>query len=743
MDQVTRQQDSIPSAMPGEDDEIAGIAAVPVAPVTPQERPRILVVDDDPEIHLLAGATFDIAGFEFIGALDGPRAIDMLRGQLPDLILLDVMMPGIDGFETCRRIRREPGCALLPILMVTGCDDIASIETAYESGATDFLAKPINWMLMIHRIRYLLRGHATLAALHRSEARQSALIAAIPDALLRLDREGRVLQFKPGRGVQALGQGGEAAATLAELLPPSACMAIRREIAIALADQSMRELELELPGSGQDTFAFDARLIAIDGEQVILLLRDITERRQRQRVIHQLAYRDGLTGLANRQQFDQDLADALAHARRRDDQVAVLFLDLDQFKRINDSLGHATGDELLRGAAQRLQEVVDQATLGWEAATGPPVKTVARLGGDELTVILGGQGADQIARQVAERVIDRFREPFQCIEHSIVCTVSVGVAVHPSDGATAGDLLEHADTAMYAAKLNGRNTFRFFAPSMGEDASRKIDVEARLRRAVDEQQLALYYQPVVDIEHGETLRLEALLRWQDPEEGVVSAPSFIPVAEESGLILPIGLWVVEEIGRRLADWSQRGMSFGVALNLSVRQFAHQELIERLLELARGRPAGTIELEVTEGLLRDQGVQLTETFGRLHAAGIRIAIDDFGTGYSSLAHLQRLPIDTLKIDRRFVRELGHDPASDPLIRTMIALAKGFGLHTVAEGVETEEQLALLAHAGCRAAQGFLFAHPLTTDQVTTYLERGGDFPWCARARRDAAPAGSVH
>ncbi|NEX21381.1 EAL domain-containing protein [Thiorhodococcus mannitoliphagus] len=689
-----------------------------------EEKPCILIVDDDESMQLLAKRNLENFGFNYAGARTGQEAIDNVGMWEPDLVVLDVMMPGMDGFETCRRLRRKPGCELIPILMVTGLHDVESIQRAYESGATDFLSKPVNWTLMIHRLRYLLRGHATLAALHKSEARNSALISAIPDALLRLDKDGHILQFKPGRVLHGLGaQTQSLVSDLSDFLPETLCEAVRSEIRATLADWSVRELEIELPGGDRETLAFDARFIAIDAEQVILLLRDVTERRRRQRMIQDLAFRDGLTGLANRQQLSHDLSDALSNARRHDDEVAVIFLDLDQFKRINDSLGHGIGDELLRAAALRLQSAVDQIVQSSRSQGAPIGQTVARLGGDELTVVLKGVNVRQLARGVAEGIIQGFREPFDIAGHSIVCTVSIGIAVAPDDGDTIEALLKHADTAMYAAKLRGRNNAQFFTASMGEAATRKLDIEARLRNAIDQGQFTLHYQPVIDLQTGETKSLEALLRWQDPERGLVGPASFISVAEESGLILPLGSWVIDEVGRQLAIWERQGLDLGVAINLSARQFSQQGLLEHLLDLARGTRKGRIELEITESILLDRDARLIDTLTLLRGEGMRVAIDDFGTGYSSLAYLQNLPIDTLKVDRAFVREIGSASPSDPLVRAIVALARGLGLRVVAEGVETDEQLRFLAAEGCHSVQGFLFARPLSPSQLSTYLLRG--------------------
>ncbi|MFD2113842.1 EAL domain-containing protein [Thiorhodococcus fuscus] len=693
-----------------------------------RDRPLILVVDDDPSTHLLAQTAFEESGLRFAGAWDGQGALEAVRFQRPDLVLLDAGIPVMDGYETCRRFRSLAGFELLPILMLTGLEDLSAVEAAYDSGATDFYSKPVNWRLLVHRIRYLLRNHATLDALHLSEARNAALIAAIPDALMRLDRRGRVLQFKLGRILKRVRETVESRPTvLSDLLPESACALIQRELDTTLAEHGVRELEVELSNDREETLFFDVRLIAVDSEQVILLLRDMTERRRRQRVIHQLAYQDGLTGLANRAQFNQDLDSALTRNRRRDDRIALLFLDLDRFKRINDSLGHGIGDELLRGAAQRLQDAVDEASTGATLRVGSIANTVARLGGDELTVILKGQGVERVAQRVAGHVIERFNEPFLCSGHSIVCTASIGIALSPNDGETPETLLKHADTALYAAKLDGRNTYRFFTASMGESASRKLDIESRLRCALDRGDFKLLYQPTLDIGSGEVLGLEALLRWEDGENGLVEPADFISIAEESGLIVPIGSWMMNELRRQRALWLREGSAWPISINLSDCQFSDERLIEQLVALSQECPAGAIELEVTERLLLTRDTRWIETLALLRARGLRVAVDNVGTGYSSLSLLKQLPIDTLKIDRSLVREIGRDSTSELLVRTLVALGRGLGVRVVADGVETNEQLDFLAREGCHAAQGYPFSAPLAPSQLVFDLSAVGSPP----------------
>jgi diguanylate cyclase (GGDEF)-like protein len=680
------------------------------------ESPLILMVDTDPELESRVREMLEQRGLRFVVAHDERGALESVARRRPDLILLDLMAPGLDGHGICRRLRHCPGLELAPILAVIEGEDLAAIEHAYEAGATDFQVKPLDWPLLLHRIRYLLRGRDTLAALHRSEASQSALIAAIPDALLRLDSQGRVLQFKSGwlpGAVRARPESG--ASTLSDVLPESACALIRRELAATLVEHGVRELEIEVTDERGEARVFEARLIAIDADQIILLLRDMTERQRRQRVIQQLAYQDNLTGLANRHRFNLDLARALTRARRRDDRLALLCLDLDRFKRVNDSLGHGIGDELLRVAAQRLQDAVDEVGAALKPQGIGFASTIARLGGDELTLILKGRDAERVAMRVADAILNKFRQPFRLAGHSLVCTASIGIALSPDDGDTPETLLKHADTALYAAKLKGRDTYRFFTASMGQRARQRLETEARLRRALERDEFRLHYQPILDSRTRAPIALEALLRWEDREQGLLDPERFLAIANESGLILPIGAWVISEVGRQLAHWSNQGPVLPLSINLSDTQFSDRGLIDRLFRLARACPPGTIELDVTESLLLARDSRLLDTLARLREQGMRVAIDDFGTGYSSLAVLKHLPIDTLKIDRAFIREIGREPNTELLIRTIIGLGHGLGLRLVAEGVETEEQFAFLAREGCDAMQGFLFNHPIPADE----------------------------
>ena len=437
------------------------------------------------------------------------------------------------------------------------------------------------------------------------------------------------------------------------------------------------------------------------------LQAEVFERMQTEQQIWHMAHHDALTGLPNRALLQDRLAQALHQASRRDNRVAVMFLDLDRFKSINDSLGHAVGDELLKQVAERLRGSVRS------------MDTVSRLGGDEFVVVLHDVGNADDVVMVAEKILASLAPPLQIENHSLHMTPSVGISVFPDDGTDAMQLMKNADTAMYHAKAAGRNNFQFFAGHMNDAATRFFNLEQRLRRAIDRGELLLHYQPLVDLERRAVCGLEALVRWNDPENGMVSPGEFIPVAEETGLIVPLGEWVLREAMRQNRAWQEMGMPLiPVSVNLSPRQFRQRGLVEmvRTVLAETGQPARLLELEITEGSLMQDQEETLVRLRELAEMGVRLAIDDFGTGYSSLSYLKRFPVHKLKVDQSFVRDLCDDKEDAAIVAAIIALARTLGLDTLAEGVETDAQLAMLVQYGCRRFQGYYFSRPLAPDQT---------------------------
>lgn len=455
------------------------------------------------------------------------------------------------------------------------------------------------------------------------------------------------------------------------------------------------------------------------------IAEDITERKQTQEQLAQLAHYDSLTGLPNRVLFNDRLRQAVAQARRNHWIVGVLFLDLDRFKLVNDTLGHASGDLLLKQVAARLSECLR------------PTDTVGRLSGDEFAVILSELAEAQNAGYVAQKILDALAAPFNLEGSEVFVTASIGITLYPSDSESIDTLIRDADAAMYGAKAAGRNNYQYYTAAMNARALEKLRLETGIRRALERNELLLHYQPKIDIASGNISGLEALLRWQSPEQGLVSPAQFIPLLEDSGLIVPVGEWVTRVVCAQLQAWRKAGVKpVPVAINLSARQLRQQGYAEVLGQAMQeyGIDPELIHVEITESSLMENPEEAILVLQELKTLGIRLEADDFGTGYSSLSYLKRFPLDALKIDRSFVRDITTDEDDAVIAKTVISLAHSLGLTVVAEGVETEEQLAFLSINRCDEAQGYLFAHPLPVDDCTALL--GAGFPPCHRAAEGA-------
>jgi diguanylate cyclase (GGDEF)-like protein/PAS domain S-box-containing protein len=448
---------------------------------------------------------------------------------------------------------------------------------------------------------------------------------------------------------------------------------------------------------------------------IVINARDITERKALEQELAHQAFHDALTGLPNRALFMDRLRHAIERANRSADDLSVLYVDLDQFKFINDSLGHKTGDRLLKAVAEQLRPCIR------------PGDTVSRIGGDEFTVLL--EDADQAeATRVAERIARRFRAPLQVETHELVVTASIGIACKSSLDTQADDLLREADVAMYAAKRSGKARFAVFDSRMQSHAWEQLELETELRRAIEHREFTLYYQPIVHMATGEAVEVEALLRWEHPTRGLVLPGQVIPLAEETGLILPISLWVLNEACRQLRTWQDDLpdlSALSMCVNLSPKMLQHPTLVDDLIRIVdeNGISPSMLKLEITEGVMMQNARDAAETLARLREVGVRLAIDDFGTGFSSLAYLQYLPIDVLKIDRSFVARLGQGAESAALVRTIVGMAETLKLAVVGEGIETAEQMDSLRELGCEIGQGYFFSRPMPADIARAWLANG--------------------
>lgn len=446
--------------------------------------------------------------------------------------------------------------------------------------------------------------------------------------------------------------------------------------------------------------------------EIVCVSRDITARKESEERLLYLANYDSLTGLPNRALFRDRLRRAIARAQRNKTKVALMFLDLDRFKTINDSLGHHAGDQLLRSVSRRLKQ------------QGREGDTIARLGGDEFTVILEGIHDQEDATKVAEKILELMQSPFRLDGHEVVVTPSIGITIFPDDASDMRSLLKNADTAMYRSKEQGRNGFHFYTADMNAKAYESLLLENNLRHAMERNELRLFFQPQIDLHSQAIIGMEALLRWEHPEQGLLQPESFIPFAEETGLIIPLGKWVLRTACEQARQWSKSGFSVRVAVNLSMYQFIEQDFVSHVTEAlqATDLPPQLLELEITESFLAQNVDHAAETLRQLHGLGVHLSVDDFGTGYSSLSYLKQFPLNTLKIDRSFVSDISHDPDSTTIAEAIIALGKSLRLNVIAEGVETEEQVFFLRNHGCDLVQGFLFSHPMSAEKVMGWLRR---------------------
>ena len=669
-----------------------------------QQRIRVLIADDDALLRDIAIATFEGAGFEVQAVTTGNAAVAACATRMPDIALLDVEMPNGSGYEACAAIRELPGGANLPIVMVTGHDDAVSIDKAYDAGATDFVVKPVNWALIVHRIRYVLRGARNLDALRFSEQKNAALLRAIPDGIFLVDPLGTISHIVSPIPGMIDGTHAPGTRRLADLLPEPV-----QERAMTCLNATLRgeqaAFEFALESENETTRHFECRYAPNAGGQVLAIIRDITARKRTEAHIHRLAYYDVLTGLPNREWLGDYLSQSLMEARRENRGVAVLYIDLDQFKRINDTLGHQTGDALLRMVTDRLN------TLAGARGDDDVYAQFARVGGDEFILVLSGNATAGSAERAAKRIQAALVSPFLHGGYEFVVTSSIGIALYPEHGNDGQSLLKNADGAMYEAKASGRNQYRVYTSAVHARALKRLSLEMELRQAFENSQLQVYYQPKYETQSLRLIGAEALLRWFHPERGQIPTIDFVAVAEEIGLIGDIGRWVMQRVCWDLCAWRDQGLQLPrVAVNISGRDFMRPEGLLHMSDTvgqARLSPS-LFELELTEGILMQDAEAGRRSLLTLKEFGFALAVDDFGTGYSSLSYLKRFPLDTLKIDRSFVKDIGVDPEDAAICRAIIALGHNLGLGIVAEGVSSEAQLEFLRAEGCDAIQGWLMS-----------------------------------
>ena len=677
------------------------------------QRPVALIADDDELMRVMLTEAVEQAGLSVIAVGDGQSALNVGRNSAFAMALLDVEMPGVNGYEVCRGLRTMPHARTLPIIMITGRDDAASVARAYEAGATDFMAKPMNWSLIAHRLRYVQRNADLLRSLEQRESENRALIASIPDTMYIVTAAGLVQRVWNDAQLAADRQ---LPLALDSVLPTEVARRAALSVQATAADGRSRADEFTASDARGEERSYDLRYFRCNSGEVLVVQQDVTARKAAERRILQLAYYDTLTGLPNRESFMERVGKELSDPAIDTKGLAIICFNMNGFERIHETFGHAVADAVVRTAAKQLTGALQQ--LGADGARA----ILARLESGQFVIALPALRAAELAEVLAQSVAEIFREPVRYCQHDFFVRPSMGLAVFPEHGRDVLTLVKNANTAMFQVQDAGLSGCVHYTEIMSTRALEWVFLDAELRRAVANDGLQLHFQPKFRLADGALVGVEALLRWNHPRLGQIPPSRFIPLAEETGLILELGAWVVRAACRQLQQWQRLGLQIPVAINVSGKEFLHGDPAAVIAQATAeaGLAPGSLEIEITESVLVTDFERIKAGLAALKALGCRIALDDFGTGYSSLAYLQRLPLDRLKVDRAFVTDVHRNPADGAIFDAIMGLARSVGLTVIAEGVEHRAQLDWLKAHGCHEAQGYLLGRPVPAEELDLLL-----------------------
>jgi diguanylate cyclase len=702
--------------------------------------PRILLVDDRSELLTSLAELISANGYTSVQSLGGRSALERFaRGEEYDVILLDLIMPEVSGYDVLDYLARHDNPA--KVIVVSGDASFEGVKHALTRGAFDFVKKPYEAGELVAtlsnalRIRDLERRHHDVEdRLRESEQLHRYIVNSSPDLVYMLDRNGcfsflndRVETLLGFRKEELLGKHFSVLICEEDMTEARHLFNERRtgdrasqNVELRLRSRRARHLSrpfethavwMELSAMGMYADAKERTRDSFRG--TFGTARDISARKEAEQVINFQAYHDLLTHLPNRALLKDRLNLAIAQGRRNKRRLAVMFLDLDRFKLVNDTLGHTMGDRLLKAVANRLLACLRSGD------------TLSRHGGDEFTLLLPEVRTRDDVAVIATKILDKLAAPFVIDGHELFVGASIGVALYPDAGDTVETLIQSADIAMYHVKGRGKNGFQFFSDEMNSKFSTRLSMERELRNALAQNELRVYYQPQVDIADGCIIGVEALVRWQHPRHGLIGPADFLPVADETGLIIAVDEWVQAHAFAEVADWRRSGLAnLRLSVNMTSQQLSSEPFLERFLASldASGLAPESLKIEITENTIMQDMELIVPKLKSLRARGVRIAIDDFGTGYSSLSYLKHFPVNTLKIDRSFVADIRADAGDTSIINAIVAMARGLKLDLIAEGVETRSQLKYLRAQGCREVQGYIFSRPVPGVDLRDLLRR---------------------